>query len=471
MSEPQVAAVLLAAGGSTRFGEPKQLLKWEGRPLVAHVADVAWAAGLRPVVVVVGAEAERVAGALEGRPVQVLRNYRWETGVSTSVSLGLAPLSSAVDAAIFLQVDQPLVSPTLLQELVAKWRSGESDVVVPTAEGQRGSPVLVARALFDEWATLSGDVGGRALFDRYAHRLAELPVEEPDLLSDVDTPEAFQRLRERVREREPEGLLADAGAVICDMDGVLWRGEAPLPGFQDFFRLLDERDLAYTLVTNNSTRTPEDYVAKLARHGAEVGAGHILTSALAAADYLVEEAEPGALVYAVGAKGLREALLQRGFRLSEGEEADYVVMGWDQELTWEKMARATLLVRGGAAFVGTNPDITFPHEEGIVPGTGAQLKMLEVSSDVEPVVAGKPEPVLYRQAMERMGATAEDTLVVGDRLETDILGGTRLGLPTVMLLSGVQGAEDVRRSPIHPDLVFENLAALVEAWRQAPRQI
>jgi 4-nitrophenyl phosphatase len=448
---------------------PKQLLEWDGRPLVAHTVDVAWNAGLDPIVVVVGAGAAQVRAAVASRPVHVLRNYRWEVGVSTSLAVGLAALPPRVEAAIFLPVDQPCLTPTFLQSLVARWRCCEGDIVVPTRQGERAGPVLFGRALFSDLARLSGDIGGRALFAQYEERICPLPVEDPHVLRDVDTPTAFARLKAEVGDAQnPANVLSDVRAVICDMDGVLWRGDQPLPGLQSFFDLLAARGIRYTLITNNSSRTPEQYVAKLSGFGVQTDKSHVLNSALAAADYLAGVAEPGALVYPVGGDGVLQALQDRGFRLSSGDDADYVVVGWDPEFTWERMVRAALLIRRGASFIGTNPDRTFPSEEGLVPGAGAQLAMLEAATDVRPVIAGKPEPVLYRQALARMNVDAAETLVLGDRLNTDILGGVRLGMRGALMLSGIHGREDLANSSVRPDLVFEDLAALVDAWQTLP---
>ncbi len=469
MPDAEVAAVILAAGGSTRFGSPKQLLDWQGRPLVAHVADAAWSAGLSPTVVVVGAEAERVRDAVASRPVQILRNYRWEAGVSTSLAVGLSALPPRVEAALFLPVDQPCLTPQFLQSLVRRWERCDADIVVPTGEGERAGPVLFGRALFPELARLSGDVGGRTLFARHEDRLCPLPVDDPWVLRDVDTPEAYAQLKAEIGDtQDPADVLQGVRAVICDMDGVLWRGGQALPGLQDFFDFLAARALPYTLITNNSSRTPDQYVAKLSGFGVKTDETHVLNSAIAAADHLAEIAEPGALVYPVGGPGVLQALEERGFRLSDGDEADYVVVGWDPDLTWERMAKAALLIRGGAPFIGTNPDATFPSEEGLVPGAGAQLAMLETATDVMPVVAGKPEPILYRQALARMEVAPEETVVLGDRLDTDILGGVRLGMTGVLMLSGIHGRDDLPHSPIHPDLVFEDLAALIKIWRTLP---
>ena len=465
MADQNVAAVVLAAGGSSRFGAPKQLLSWEGRPLIVHTADLAWIAGLDPVVVVIGAEAARVAPLLAQRPVDVLRNYRWREGMSTSLHVGLAALPQDVDAAIFLPIDQPHLTSRFLQALVERWRTSDADIVVPTAAGRRGGPVLFARPLFAELARLEGDVGGRALFDAYRDRLVTLPVADPSLLTDVDTPEAYARLQGQDERRDPADVLRAVRALIVDMDGVLWRGDAPLPGLHRFFAWVKGRHLPYTLITNNSSRTPEDYVTKLARFGEQTSPDHVLNSALAAADYLAGRAEPGAAVFPVGGPGVRQALRSRGFRLvADGSPVDYVVVGWDREMNWETTAQAALLIRDGAEFVGTNPDRSYPSERGLVPGAGAQLALLETATDVTPTVAGKPEPVLYRQALARMDAEPGETLVIGDRLDTDVLGGLRQGMRTALLLSGVQRRADLASSPVHPDLVFEDLAALLDAW-------
>ena len=465
MAKPTVAAVILAAGGSTRFGAPKQLLPWQGRPLIAHIADMAWMAGLSPVVVVVGAEAERVTPALAGRDVLALRNYRWQAGMSASLSLGVAALPSSVEAAVFLPVDQPLVDARFLRSLVTHWQQRNAGIVVPLGrEGQRGTPVLFTRRFFAELAQLSGDIGGRALFARYADDLVTMPVADSDILTDVDTPAAYEALL----ARQAASLAWDAiKGVICDMDGVLWRGETPLPGLHDFFALLETRRIPYILATNNASKTPEQYVEKLARMGVTTTTEHVLNSATAAADYLATQAAPGAPVYPIGGPGIREALRARGFTLTDGDRADYVVVGWDRGLTWQKLATATLLIRNGAGFIATNPDRTFPMEDGLVPGNGAQVAALITATDVTPVMAGKPGPLLYERALARMGTSPEATLVIGDRLDTDILGGLRLGMPAALVLSGITQADELPASPIHPDVVFDDLAALAQTWQDS----
>jgi len=462
-----VAGVLLAAGGSTRFGRPKQLLDWGGTPLVAHVADTALAAGLDPVVVVLGCRAEDVGAALEDRPVQVAMNWRWEEGLSTSVQIGLAMLPPDVDAALFLQCDQPLVTPELLRRLVARFEETHAPIIHPVHDGQRSTPVLFARPLFPELAAVTGDQGGRVLIARHADAVATVEVADPTALADIDTPEDYEALRE-MTSPEPESVLPGIRHLIIDMDGVLWRGARPLPGLDRFFEFLQRHAIRFVLATNNASKRPEQYAERLARWGIEVPLSSILTSAQATVAYLAAREPEGTPVYAIGGEGLRTALTGHGFTLTE-ENARYVVVGWDPDLTWRKLARATLLIRQGAGFVGTNPDVTFPGEEGLVPGNGAQLAALQAATDVAPVVIGKPEPWLYREAMRRMGATPATTGVVGDRLDTDIAGGLRAGLLTILVLSGITTEADLAASPVRPNLVCADIGALVQMWEGCAR--
>ncbi|MDH7485947.1 MAG: HAD-IIA family hydrolase [Anaerolineae bacterium] len=257
-------------------------------------------------------------------------------------------------------------------------------------------------------------------------------------------------------------------AFLLDLDGVVYRGEAALPGAVEFVTALQAQGMPFLFITNNSTRTPAQYVARLARMGVHVGEEAVLTSALATAAYLAELAPPGTPVYVIGETGLRQALAERGFVLSEDHAvARYVVVGHDTALTWHKLAAATLAIRRGAPFIATNPDRTLPTEEGLVPGAGAILAALEAASGVSPQVIGKPESVIFRQALARLGVLPRHAAVVGDRLDTDIHGGQRAGLRTIGLLSGVTTAEEFARANPPPDGLFENLAALLAAWQAA----
>ncbi|HEY73595.1 MAG TPA: HAD-IIA family hydrolase [Thermoflexia bacterium] len=463
----RVAAIILAAGGSTRFGQSKQLLDWGGRSLLAHVTDVALSAGLDPVVVVLGCRGEDVRAVLGKRSVRCVMNWRWEDGMSTSVQAGLAALPPETEAAIFLQCDQPLVTPELLRVLVGRFEETGASIVHPTRAGRRGTPVLFARGLFPELACVSGDEGGRSIIARYPDEVAAVEVSDPDTLSDIDTPKDYERLlaaRHSVRPQRSQIAIRNLHHLIIDMDGVLWRGDEPMDGLQEFFAFLRQNSIDFILATNNSSRTPEQYVAKLARFGVEVPAEHVLTSAQATAAYLATVAPPGARVYTIGGEGLRRALEQRSFVLAD-EDAAYVVVGWDRQLTWDKLATAALLIHAGAEFIGTNPDVNYPTERGPVPGCGAQLAALEVTTGVAPVVIGKPEAWMYEEALRRMGAHSESTAMLGDRLDTDIVGAARAGLMTVLLLSGISTEADLAASLLKPDLVCADIGELVRAWK------
>jgi 4-nitrophenyl phosphatase len=464
-----VAIIILAAGESSRFGRPKQLLDWGGVPLLAHVADVALGAGLGRVIVVLGCRAEAARAALGARAVQVAMNWRWEEGLSTSVQTGLAALPPETEAAILVQCDQPLLTADLLRAMAARFEESGAAIVHPAHAGRRGTPTLFSRSLFPELAAVTGDVGGRVVIARHPDAIATVEVADPDVLADIDTPADYERLRSAgspsIIGRESGGGLEAVRHLIVDMDGVLWRGDEPMPNLQAFFDFLRQRDIGYVLATNNSSRTPEQYVEKLARFGVAVDSESILTSSQVAAAYLADQAPSGTRVYAIGREGVRRALEERGFVLTE-QEADYVVVGWNTELTWDELATAALLIYKGAGFIGTNPDVNYPTERGPVPGNGAQLAALEVTTGVAPVVTGKPEPRMYEEAMRRMGATPETTAVVGDRLDTDLAGGVRLGLTTVLILSGIATESDVAASSVKPDVICADIGELMRVWER-----
>jgi 4-nitrophenyl phosphatase len=475
-----IAAIILAAGGSTRFGQSKQLLDWGGVPLVAHVADEALAAGLVPVVAVLGSQAEAVRAALGARPVQTAMSWRWEAGLSASLQAGLAALPPETEAAVFMHCDQPLVSADLLRTLVSRFEESGAPIVYPTHAGQRSTPVLFARRLFPELAAVGGDEGGRAVIARHPDEVATVEVDNPDMLADIDTPDDYERVSESASQRSGGSLfsnfqlptsnfqfpISNLQSLIVDMDGVLWRGDTPLPGLHEFFAFLREREIGFMLATNNSSRLPEQYAEKLARFGVEVSPDHILTSSQVAAAYLATVAPPGARVYAIGEEGVRRSLEEGGFVLTD-EGAAYVVVGWDRQLTWSKLATAALLIYEGAAFVGTNPDTNYPIERGPVPGNGAQLAALQTATGARPLVVGKPEPWMYEEALRRMGAQRETTAAIGDRLDTDIAGGVRVGLTTVLVLSGIATETDLAASPIKPDVVCADIREFVALARAA----
>ncbi len=257
--------------------------------------------------------------------------------------------------------------------------------------------------------------------------------------------------------------LRDIRALLIDMDGVLWRGQAPLPGLTDFFRLLRGRPIAFRLVTNNASKTPDQYVDKLAAMDVQITPDEIFTSAIATAQYLAAVA-PGASVYVIGEDGLRQALLDHGLRLSQGDRADFVAVGWDQSLTFRKLTEATLLIRAGARFIGTNPDVTWPGEQGLLPGNGATLAYLQASTSVAPLIIGKPERPMFDAALATLGADPAHTAMLGDRLETDILGAQNAGLRAILVLTGATDWAMLDASQVRPDWVFDGLPDLTRTW-------
>lgn len=254
-------------------------------------------------------------------------------------------------------------------------------------------------------------------------------------------------------------------SLIVDMDGVLYRGTEVIPGTREFLQFLRGRGIRFTLATNNATRTPQQFVDKLASMGVLAEPGEILTSALATAGYLAEIAPSGARVFVVGQDGLRAAVRDKGFALVE-ENADYVVAGMDFTICYEDLAQASLQIRAGARFIGTNPDKTFPSERGILPGAGSLLAFLEAASGVEPIIVGKPETAMMEQAMALMDARPGDTAVLGDRLETDILAGRRAGLLTVLVLSGITDRDTLSGSEYQPDLIYDDVKDLHAHWKE-----
>jgi 4-nitrophenyl phosphatase len=252
-------------------------------------------------------------------------------------------------------------------------------------------------------------------------------------------------------------------AFIIDMDGVLYRGKERLPGARAFLRRLQQDHVPYVLLTNNSTQTVAQYVDKLSQMGIDVAPERIMTSALATALYLAGRAQPGTRMYMIGMDGLAEALHEQGFVITD-ESPEYVVVGLDRGVTYEKLSTAALAIRAGATFVATNPDRTLPTERGEEPGVGAILAALEAATDVQPVVIGKPQPGAIEMALKRLKTAPGETAMLGDRLETDILGGASAGLPTILVLTGVTSRADLAHSQIQPDLVFDDLEQLLDAY-------
>jgi 4-nitrophenyl phosphatase len=249
-------------------------------------------------------------------------------------------------------------------------------------------------------------------------------------------------------------------AIILDMDGVLWRDNEPIGNLPEIFSEIGMRGWQVSLATNNATRTINQYVEKLANFGVEVQENQIINSAQTAAIYLKKFFPQGGNVYCVGESALSNTILNEGFNIST-KNVVAVVVAMDRKLTYEKLVQATLLIRSGAKFIATNPDRTFPTPVGLVPGTGATLAALEAASEKKPVVVGKPAPEMYQIAMQRMGILPENTLVVGDRLETDIAGAQEIGCRSALVLSGVTSLQKAQAWKPALDWLATDLTSLL----------
>jgi len=256
--------------------------------------------------------------------------------------------------------------------------------------------------------------------------------------------------------------LATVTHLIIDMDGVLYLGDKPMPCLHGFFAFLRERSISFVLATNNSTRTSEEYVDKLARMGVTVSPSEVLVSGQATARFLTHEYPRGTRVHVFGMKSLKQAMLDEGFVLAD-EDVPIVVASMDREVTYEKLKRASLLIRSGARFIATNLDPTNPSEEGLLPGTGTMIAALETASGVKATAIGKPQPIMYQLAMEQMGAPPQTTAAIGDRADTDILGGKRAGLTTICVLSG--SSDRAEAQAFEADMIFDDIAHLLDAWK------
>jgi 4-nitrophenyl phosphatase len=257
--------------------------------------------------------------------------------------------------------------------------------------------------------------------------------------------------------------LSEINGFLIDMDGVLYRGDEALPGMQDFLTHLVAHEVPHAFITNNSGRTPTEYAQKLIGMGAPADAQRVLTSSLVTAAHLAATSNANDRIFMIGGTGLRHALDDAGLaRTEDPNEATVVVVGIDRELTYEKLARATLAVGRGARFLGTNGDRSFPSERGNEPGAGALLAAIETACGVKPRVFGKPQPDLFQQGLRMLGTRAERTAMIGDRYETDIIGAHHVGLVTIAVTSGIGNETDLRQRDPAPDFIFPSV---LELWR------
>lgn len=261
--------------------------------------------------------------------------------------------------------------------------------------------------------------------------------------------------------------------VVMDMDGVLWRGNQPLPGMQEMFMWLAEEDIPFALATNNSSRTRANYIEKLATMDVHtVPEDAIVTSGTSTAAYLQDHYPAGTRLYVFGMDGLKTMLDEAGFDVSDADDGTpaAVVAGIKFDLTYDDLKRAALYIRDGAAFIGTNPDLTFPSPSGLVPGAGSLIAAIQAATDVEPTIIGKPYAPMFETALAITGTAPEDTLMIGDRLNTDIQGAQALGMKTALVFTGVTEPDQMTRpdNDIWPDVAYEGLPDVLKAWAGAP---
>lgn len=242
------------------------------------------------------------------------------------------------------------------------------------------------------------------------------------------------------------------------MDGVLWRGDLLLPGASDVLNHLTSSRIPYAFATNNATKTVEQISVDGQIRGLPMRPEQIFTSSMAAVSLAQSHLQEGAKIFVVGEDGLKHPLREAGFELlPTADDAQAVLVGLDRDVTWDKLSEAAYAIERGAIFIGTNGDLSLPTEKGFAPGNGAILHALEVTTGISPTIVGKPDPSLFQEALKFIAIDPANTLVIGDRIETDILGGIRAGMLTALVLTGVSTASDLNDSSFQPDYIFPDL--------------
>ena len=249
-------------------------------------------------------------------------------------------------------------------------------------------------------------------------------------------------------------------SYLTDMDGVLHKEGEFIPGAKEFISTLRDEDIAFMVLTNNSMQTPRDLSAKLRRMGLDIEPERIWTSATATAKFLSQQAGQ-ASAYVIGEAGLTTALHEIGWILTDADP-DFVVLGETRTYSFEALTTASNLIRGGSRFIATNPDLTGPGPSGVVPATGSVASMITAVTGMKPYYVGKPNPVMMRSALNNIGAHSEHTVMIGDRMDTDVKSGLEAGMRTVLVRSGISDDAEIARYPYHPTAVMDSVADLVE---------
>jgi NagD protein len=267
----------------------------------------------------------------------------------------------------------------------------------------------------------------------------------------------------RVTRRHYDGGMSNRPEIECwltDMDGVLVHENSPLPGAAALLQQWRDQGKRYLVLTNNSIYTPRDLSARLAASGLDVPEEAIWTSALATADFLASQS-PGGSAYVIGEAGTTTALHEAGFIMTD-TNPDYVVVGETRNYSFEAITKAIRLIGAGARFIITNPDATGPSAEGPMPATGAVAALITKATGKEPYVVGKPNPMMFRSAMNKIGAHSENTGMIGDRMDTDIVAGIEAGLHTILVLTGISDQAEIERYPFRPNEVLSGVSELIE---------
>ncbi len=247
-------------------------------------------------------------------------------------------------------------------------------------------------------------------------------------------------------------------AFICDMDGVIYHGKKLLDGAREFVEWLKKNDKKFLFLTNNSAYSPRELKERLYKLGIDVSEEHFMTSALATASFLASQ-KPGGRVYVIGGNGLIHALYEAGFSMDD-TDPDYVVVGETQNYNYENITRAIRLVMKGAKLIGTNPDLTGPAEEGILPACKALIAPIALSTGKEPYFIGKPNPLIMRHSLKRLGVRREETIIIGDRMDTDIIAGIESEIETVLVLTGITSLADLDKFSYRPHYILDDVGQI-----------
>ena len=253
----------------------------------------------------------------------------------------------------------------------------------------------------------------------------------------------------------------DIECWLTDMDGVLVHENHPVPGAAELLQQWRNEGNPYLVLTNNSIFTPRDLSARLKASGLIVPEESIWTSALATADFLQSQI-PGGSAFVIGEAGMTNALHEAGFIMTESSP-DYVVIGETRNYSFEAITKAIRLIGDGSRFIVTNPDATGPSADGPMPATGAVTALITKATGMEPYVVGKPNPMMFRSAMNKIGAHSENTGMIGDRMDTDIVAGIEAGLHTILVLTGISDEAEINRYPFRPDEILNSVADLVRS--------